>query len=297
MIKTTDKIHFIGLGNMGFPMAGHLANAGFNVSVFNRTPSKSSNWLENFSGTALSIPTANIESSNVVILCVSKDEDVRELLTGDNGIIFKLSASTVIIDHSTTSAQLAIEMANAASEYGCFYVDAPVSGGQQGAINGQLSLMVGCPAEVFKQVQTATAPYTKAIVHMGPVGSGQKTKMVNQICVAGLIEALAEGLFFAERAGLDTQKVMDVVSQGAASSWQLVNRHKTMIAGEYEHGFAVDLMQKDLAICLQEASELKIELPATRAVSGFYADLQADQLGHCDTSALLLRLQKRKSAG
>ena len=297
MVKTTDKIHFIGLGNMGFPMAGHLANAGFNVSVFNRTPSKSSNWLESFFGTALSTPMKNIEKSNVVILCVSKDEDVRELLTADNGIISKLSTNTVIIDHSTTSAQLAIDMANAAAEVGCFYVDAPVSGGQQGAINGQLSLMVGCPAEVFKQVQTTTAPYTKAIVHMGPVGSGQKTKMVNQICVAGLIEALAEGLFFAEQAGLDTQKVMDVVSQGAASSWQQVNRHKTMIAGEYEHGFAVDLMQKDLAICLKEASRLNIDLPTTCQVSGFYSELQADNLGRLDTSALLMRLQKTKSGG
>ncbi|MFP6844724.1 MAG: NAD(P)-dependent oxidoreductase [Thalassolituus sp.] len=297
MMLTEQNILFIGLGNMGFPMAGHLANAGFNVKVFNRSPAKVANWLANFKGIATSSHVDLVENCNFVVLCVGKDDDVRELLTDDNGIISRLAPNTIIIDHSTTSTELATDMAKAAELHNCFYVDAPVSGGQQGAINGQLSLMVGCDDVVFERVKAVTAPYTKAIVHMGPVGSGQKTKMVNQICVAGLIEALAEGLFFAERAGLDTQKVMDVVSQGAASSWQLVNRHKTMIAGEYEHGFAVDLMQKDLAICLQEASELKIELPATRAVSGFYADLQADQLGHCDTSALLLRLQKRKSAG
>ncbi len=286
------NILFIGLGNMGAPMAAHLANAGHSLTVANRSPEKVSKWLESNPGQPLSAPDALPGQTDAVILCVSRDKDVEEWLL-DNGITNQLKPGALIIDHSTTSADLAERMAEAAAENGIFFCDVPVSGGQQGAQNGQLSLMAGCDAEAYEKLVEITAPYTKAIAHMGPPGCGQKTKMVNQICVAGLIQSLAEGIHFAQESGLDAEKVMELVGQGAASSWQLVNRHKTMIDGDYDHGFAVSLMHKDLQICLQEAKASGLSLPVTELVDSYYQQLESEGSGSKDTSSLLLRLQNQ----
>jgi len=283
-------IVFIGLGNMGAPMAAHLAAAGNTLYVANRSPEKVNQWLESHPGTALQGTTLPADTE-AVIFCVSRDEDVREWLI-DNGIKDQLKPGSVVIDHSTTSAILAEEMATECEKSGIFFCDVPVSGGQQGAQSGQLSLMAGAADAVFNKVEALTAPYTKVIAHMGPPGSGQKTKMVNQICVAGLIQALAEGVHFAQNNDLDVEKVMQLVGAGAASSWQLINRHQTMIDGEYDHGFAVSLMHKDLQICLKQAAEAGIELPVTSQVDDYYADLERTGHGNKDTSALLLRLKE-----
>ena len=283
------NIVFIGLGNMGFPMAGHLAAAGHNLTVHNRSRAKTDAWLAQYPGQALEGTTLP-HGTDAVILCVSRDDDVREWLI-DNGIIARAAPGTLIIDHSTTSATLAVEMADIAEKSGSYFCDIPVSGGQQGAQSGQLTLMAGCNGKVFSRVKALCAPYTRAIEHMGAPGNGQKTKMVNQICVAGLIQSLAEGLNFATQSGLDTAQVMALLSQGAAGSWQMANRHKTMIDGKYDHGFAVSLMHKDLQICLKEASIQGIPLPQTAEVDRYYAELEAAGHGQKDTSALLLRLQ------
>lgn len=288
-----SNIAFIGLGNMGAPIAHHLAQAGHVLTVANRSPSKVDTWLDNNKGAAMTATTLPT-NTDAVILCVSRDEDVNEWLV-DNGIIEQLKPGSLIIDHSTTSADLAENMARIATERGVFYCDVPVSGGQQGAINGQLSLMAGCEPEVYEQLRKITAPYTKAIARMGPVGTGQKTKMVNQICVAGLIQALAEGIHFAQENNLDVDKVMALVGQGAASSWQLQNRYKTMNNGDYEHGFAANLMHKDLQICLEQAHISGAQLPITQQVDKYYQELIAQGDGGKDTSALLLRLQNALS--
>ncbi len=284
---------FIGLGNMGYPMAGHLANNGHSVRVYNRTPARTAQWLSEYNGEGFDNISNAVRHCDAVILCVGRDNDVRELLTGSHNAMAAMRPGTLIIDHTTTSANLAEEMDSAAKASGLRFCDAPVSGGQQGAINGQLSLMVGCEVSDFSDIRTITTPYTRAIERMGEIGSGQKTKMVNQICVAGLIQALAEGLHFAEKAGLDRDKVMGVIAQGAAGSWQMSNRHQTMIAGEYQHGFAIDWMRKDLDICLEEALRNNIDLPVTRLVNDYYRELQSMGAGRLDTSALLLRLQNK----
>lgn len=286
---------FIGLGNMGYPMAGHLAKSGHELRIYNRTQSRQHLWLNEFRGLGFSDITTTVSDCDAVILCVGQDDDVRGLLTGQHKAMAAMRPGTLIIDHTTTSAALAEEMALAAQQSGLRFADAPVSGGQQGAINGQLSLMVGCQADDYREIQQLTAPYTRMIERMGDIGAGQKTKMVNQICVAGLIQALAEGLHFAEQAGLDRSKVMSVISQGAAGSWQMSNRHQTMINGEYHHGFAIDWMRKDLDICLQEAQLNGSDIPVTRLVNEYYRELQSMGAGRLDTSALLLRLQQQKS--
>lgn len=287
-----SNIVFIGLGNMGAPMAHHLAQAGHTLTVANRSTAKVTTWLGGNAGSALTGKTLP-DNVDAVILCVSRDADVEEWLV-DNGIINQLKPGSLIIDHSTTSAGLAENMGRIAAEKGVYFCDVPVSGGQQGAINGQLSLMAGCDSEAYETLCQITAPYTKAIAHMGPVGAGQKTKMVNQICVAGLIQALAEGVHFAQQNDLDVGKVMALVGQGAASSWQLQNRHETMHKGEYDHGFAVDLMHKDLQICLEQALASNAELPVTQQVDQYYQELIASGNGSKDTSALLLRLQNHR---
>lgn len=284
---------FIGLGNMGYPMAGHLANNGHSVRVYNRTPARTAQWLSEYNGEGFDNISNAVRHCDAVILCVGRDDDVRDILTGQHNAIAAMNPGTLIIDHTTTSALLAEEMASAAKASGLRFSDAPVSGGQQGAINGQLSLMVGCDANDYDDVRRITVAYTRTIERMGEIGSGQKTKMVNQICVAGLIQALAEGLHFAEKAGLDRDKVMGVIAQGAAGSWQMSNRHQTMIAGEYQHGFAIDWMRKDLDICLEEALRNNTDLPVTRLVNDYYRELQSMGAGRLDTSALLLRLQNK----
>lgn len=288
-------VAFIGLGNMGYPMAGHLANAGLRVQVWNRTHSKAQRWATDFPGTAYEDPALAVQSAEIVFLCVGRDDDVRDLLTGTHRLIEHLQPNALIIDHTTTSAHLAEDMANACTKAGVRFADVPVSGGQQGAINGQLSLMAGCAENDYDDIVRITAPYTRLIERMGNPGSGQKTKMVNQICVAGLIQALAEGLQFARNAGLDAEQVMNVIGQGAASSWQLQNRHQTMLAGNFNHGFAVNWMRKDLQICLQEALHNGSSLPVTALVDQFYGELQQQGAGTLDTSALLLRLPGSRS--
>ncbi len=283
---------FIGLGTMGYPMAGHLARKGHDVTVFNRSPGKAERWLGEHQGYKADTPAAAATSADFVFTCVGNDEDLKEVILGGNGIIRNLRPGTVVIDHSTVSAEVSREMAVKIREKGGHFMDAPVSGGQQGAENGQLTIMCGGEPDVFESARLVMDSYAKAITLMGPVGNGQLTKMVNQICVAGLVEALAEGMHFAEKAGLDAQKVIDAISQGAASSWQMVNRHKTMIAGHYEHGFAVDWMRKDLGLCMVEAGRLGASLPVTAQVDSFYAEVQEMGGGRWDTSSLLARLQK-----
>ena len=292
-----SNILFIGLGTMGYPMAGHLAKAGHNVAVYNRTQSVAEKWIQEYSGSIVSDLTALPDHIQYVMLCVGRDDDVRNILTGEHPLLDQLDQGTVVIDHTTTSALLSEEINDACSRRGQLFSDAPVSGGQQGAINGQLSLMTGADSNtLFDDVKAITAPYTKAIQHMGPAGAGQKTKMVNQICITGLVEALSEGILFAQKAGLDVDKVMQLVSQGAAGSWQLSNRYKTMLAGEYDHGFAVELMCKDLDICLDQAGKLGLELPVATLVSGYYRELMLAGHNRKDTSSLLLRLQELDAA-
>ena len=291
-----SNILFIGLGVMGAPMAGHLARAGHTLTVTNRSSAKVDRWLAQYPGTALPDAMPDRLDVEAVVLCVGNDQDVREWLT-DKGLLDALRPGTLIIDHSTTSATLAEDMAELCAASGVYFCDVPVSGGEQGAINGQLSLMAGCDASAFETLISVTAPYTKAIDHMGPPGSGQKTKMVNQICITGLLETLSEGMLFAQKAGLDVDKVMQLVSQGAAGSWQLTNRYKTMLAGEYDHGFAVELMCKDLGICLDQAEKLNLDLPVASLVNGYYRELMQSGHNRKDTSALLLRLQEREQRG
>ncbi|MEN9465018.1 MAG: hypothetical protein RL217_1199 [Pseudomonadota bacterium] len=283
-------IAFLGLGNMGYPMAGHLAQAGHSLKVYNRTRSTAQKWVKDYAGQYYTSPNEAIKDADYILTCLGRDSDVQEVLIQSKALA-EIQAGALLIDHSTTSATLSEELTNRAKKHQARFADAPVSGGQQGAQNGQLSIMIGCQEGDFAEIKNLLTPYTKAIARMGEVGCGQKTKMVNQICVAGLIQALAEGIAFAQKAGLDAEQVINLVGAGAASSWQLLNRHQTMIAGQYQHGFAVDWMRKDLQICLQEAMRNGSSLPVTALVDQFYGELQQQGLGQYDTSALLLRLK------
>ncbi|OUR88210.1 oxidoreductase [Gammaproteobacteria bacterium 42_54_T18] len=285
------KIAFIGLGIMGFPMAGHLANARHDVTVFNRTAEKASRWTKNYSGSVAITPKIASKECDIVFVCVGNDDDLRSVVLGDNGVLNGMKANSILIDHTTASADVARELFTACSQQSIGFIDAPVSGGQQGAENGQLTIMCGGENGIFKQAESIMDCYAKQISLMGPAGSGQLTKMVNQICIAGLVQGLAEGLQFAENAGLDAHKVIEVISKGAAQSWQMDNRHETMIKGEYEHGFAVDWMRKDLGICFDEARGNGSQLPVAALVDQFYAGVQADGGGRWDTSSLKGRLK------
>lgn len=282
-------VAFLGLGTMGYPMAAHLAQAGHSLKVYNRTTAKAKSWAENHTGHCCLSPSEAIQGADYVLSCLGRDSDLEEVLIQSKALA-KLKPGALLIDHTTTSASLAENLASRVRQQHARFADAPVSGGQQGAQQGLLSIMVGCQENDFAEIKALLTPYTKAIARMGEVGFGQKTKMVNQICVAGLIQALAEGIQFAQKAGLDVTQVMNLVGAGAASSWQLLNRHQTMIAGQYQHGFAIDWMYKDLQICLQEAKLNGASLPVTALVTQFYQELQQQGLGKLDTSALLLRL-------
>jgi len=290
------KMAFIGLGTMGYPMAGHLASAGNTVSVYNRTSSKATSWASEYNGNAVGTLAEAVQDADAVMICAGRDADVDSLMTRDDGILANVRPGTLIIDHTTTSALLAENMAATSAQSGAIFIDAPVSGGEQGAINGQLSVMVGCHETNFEPMKALTAPYTKSIARMGEVGCGQKAKMVNQICIAGLVQGLSEGLNFAMENGLDPHQVIDVIQNGAAGSWQMTNRHKTMVADEYDHGFAIDWMRKDLGICLDQANRSGVALPVTALVDQFYAETQQMGGGRWDTSALLKRLQRFKQA-
>lgn len=287
------NIAFIGLGNMGAPMASHLTKH-HQVTVFNRSPHKMEAWLaKNPTHKTANNPKQACQNSDTLILCVGNDQDVEQLIFGEQGASENLKAGSLIIDHSTTSSDLAKRMHTQLKKIGIHYVDAPVSGGQQGAINGQLTIMCGGDKLASQQAENITQPYTKTFSHMGEAGSGQLTKMVNQICVAGLIQALAEGVSFGQKAGLDMNKVMETLGNGAASSWQMVNRSETMIKQEFDFGFAVDLMRKDLNICLKTANTIDAALPITTLVNQYYEELQNQGNGRLDTSSLILRLNKQ----
>ncbi|WP_275113196.1 NAD(P)-dependent oxidoreductase [Pseudomonas sp. OTU750018] len=287
------KLAFIGLGVMGYPMAGHLAGAGHQVCVYNRTAAKAEQWAAEYPGSHAPTPREAAAGAEFVMVCVGNDDDLRSVVLGEQGAFVGMQAGAVLIDHTTASAQVARELAEQAAARQLGFLDAPVSGGQAGAQNGALTIMVGGEAATYAKAEPIIQAYARMARLMGEAGSGQLTKMVNQICIAGLVQGLSEALHFAECAGLDTHGAMEVISKGAAQSWQLENRHKTMLAGEFEHGFAVDWMRKDLAILLAEARSNGAQLPVTALVDQFYADVQGMGGGRWDTSSLLARLNKR----
>ena len=286
------KVGFIGLGVMGFPMAGHLQSSIHDLIVFNRSEEKSVKWIESFGGKSLKNLEDVAESSDVIILCIGKDDDVRNVIGGKEGLINKLKPGAIIVDHTTTSSDLPIEMNNLLNPLGVQFIDAPISGGQAGAESGQLSIMAGGDKEAFAQIEEVINTYAKFSKYMGASGTGQLTKMVNQICIAGLIQALAEGINFSENVGLNSKDVLEVISKGAAQSWQMENRWESMLQDEYDHGFAVDLMKKDLDIVIDKANDSDINLDITKLINNFYADIQNIGGGRWDTSSLLKRIQE-----
>ena len=286
------KTAFLGLGVMGFPMAGHLAAAGHQVTVFNRSPAKAEAWVGRHGGASAATPREAAQGADLVMCCVGNDDDLRQVCLGPDGAFAGMAQGAVFVDHTTVSAKVTEELGQAAAEAGIGYVDAPVSGGQAGAENGQLSIMCGGTVADIDRAAPVIDAYAKICRRMGDVGAGQMTKMCNQIAIAGLVQALSESLAFAQKAGLDVADVVEVISQGAAGSWQMVNRHATMHRGEFEHGFAVDWMRKDLAICLQAGDQLGAALPVTALVDQFYKDVQAMGGGRWDTSSLIARLTR-----
>lgn len=283
---------FIGLGVMGYPMAGHLANAGLTVRVWNRSAEKSLQWAKEYPGTACQTIEDAVKGADFVMTCVGADKDLVAVYEGSDGILTHAQRGAILVDHTTASAGVAERLAEASRQVGMGFIDAPVSGGQQGAQNGQLTIMCGGTEPDYAKAEPLLQHYAKALNLMGPAGSGQKTKMVNQIAIAGLVQGLSEALHFAEQAGLDVQKVVDVISKGAAQSWQMENRSGTMIEGEFDHGFAVDWMRKDLGICLDEARKIHASLPVTALVDQFYGDVQEMGGKRWDTSSLIQRLRK-----
>ena len=287
-----QKVAFLGLGVMGFPMAGHLANAGHDVTVYNRTVARAQAWVEKYRGSRAETPAAAAKGAAIVFSCVGNDDDVRSIVYGDNGALAGMSGGGIYVDHTTASAEVAREVAAAAQKRQVEFLDAPVSGGQAGAENGKLTVMVGGGQGPFDRAKPVIDSYARACVLMGAVGSGQLAKMVNQICIAGLLQGLSEGLNFAVKAGLDTTKLVEVISKGAAQSWQMDNRAHTMVEGKFTFGFAVDWMRKDLGICLAEAKRNKARLPATALIDQFYAQVQARGGNRWDTSSLIHLLAK-----
>ena len=287
------KIAFIGLGVMGFPMAGHLSGrGGHDVTVYNRTAAKAEKWVENHGGAHAPTPRQAADGAEFVFSCVGHDDDLRSVTIGPDGALAGMAPGSVLVDNTTASAVVARELHALAADNDIGFLDAPVSGGQAGAENGALTVMVGGDRSVYDRTRPVIEAYANMVGLMGPVGAGQLTKMVNQICIAGLVQGLSEGLHFAKRAGLDVEQVVDVISKGAAQSWQMDNRHKTMNAGAFEFGFAVDWMRKDLAISLQEARTNGAELPVAALVDQFYAEVQAMGGKRWDTSSLIARLER-----
>jgi 3-hydroxyisobutyrate dehydrogenase len=284
------KLAFLGLGVMGFPMAGHLQKAGHSVTVYNRNAEKSAKWVATYGGASGATPRDAAAGADIVLMCVGNDNDVRSVVYGDAGALAGMKAGAVLVDHTTASAELARELDAAAKAQGKGFIDAPVSGGQAGAENGKLGIMCGGDQATFDGAKDVLNVYAKALVRIGDAGAGQLTKMVNQICIAGLVQALSEGLAFAQKAGIDAKLVLEVISKGAAQSWQMENRGNTMVDGKFDFGFAVDWMRKDLGICLDEAKRNGARLPVTALVDQFYADVQQSGGGRLDTSSLIKRL-------
>ena len=285
------KTAFVGLGVMGYPMAGHLAANGHEVVVFNRTTATAERWCGEHGGRHAATPAEAAAGAEFVFTCVGNDDDVREVVTGTDGVLKAMRGDSVLVDHTTASASLAKELEGAASEVGVGFLDAPLSGGQIGAENGQLTIMVGGNEPVFERARPVMESYAKAITLIGPAGAGQLAKMVNQICIAGVLQGLAEGLDFAIRSGVDTRKVVEAISRGAAQSWQMENRWQTMIDGEFDFGFAVDWMRKDLGMALDEARRNGAQLEMTQLVDRFYAEVQDMGGRRWDTSSLIARLR------
>ena len=288
-----SDVAFLGLGVMGYPMAGHLsARGGHSVVVYNRTAGRATAWVAQHGGASAPTPREAAAGRDIVFACVGNDDDLRSVTLGPDGAFAGMKRGAIFVDHTTASANVARELHARAAELGLGFIDAPVSGGQAGAENGALTVMCGGDADVYARAEPAIAAFARSCKLMGGPGSGQLTKMVNQICIAGLVQGLSEGLHFAERAGLDRQLVIDVISKGAAQSWQMDNRHKTMIAGKFDFGFAVDWMRKDLGICFDEARRNGAHLPVAALVDQFYSEVQSLGGGRWDTSALIARLGK-----
>lgn len=287
------RIGFVGLGVMGYPMAGHLVKAGHEVTVFNRTQARAEAWATAFGGTYVATPREVGAACDMVMLCVGNDSDVRSVTTGPDGVLAGIVAGGIVVDHTTTSAELAREMAALCAAKNVGFVDAPVSGGQAGAENGALSVMCGAnDVAVYNAAREVAMAYAKACERLGDAGSGQLAKMVNQICIAGMVQALSEGINFAQAAGLDVEQLVSVISQGAASSWQMVNRSSTMSRNEFDFGFAVEWMRKDLGFCIDEAKRNGASLPVTSMVDSYYAEIEARGGKRWDTSSLIALLRK-----
>ena len=288
-----SKLAFIGLGVMGFPMAGHLvARGGHDVTVYNRSRAKAEAWVAKHKGRAAETPAKAAEGAEIVFCCVGDDPDLREVTLGPSGAFQKMATGAIFVDHTTASAKVARELSADAKKRGFEFLDAPVSGGQAGAENGQLTVMVGGDPAAFERAKPVIAHFAKAVTLLGPSGAGQLTKMVNQICIAGLVQGLSEGLNFALKAGLDAKLVLDVISKGAAQSWQMENRGKTMVDDKFDFGFAVDWMRKDLRICSETAKQNGAQLPVTQTVAGFYDEISKTGGGRWDTSSLIRRLRR-----
>ena len=285
------KVAFLGLGVMGYPMAGHLKAKGHEVTVYNRSPEKAQKWVAQHGGASASTPAQAAKGQEIVFCCVGNDDDLRSVTTGENGAFAAMGKGTVFVDHTTASANVARELDAAATAAGFGFVDAPVSGGQAGAENGVLTVMCGGEPETYARVEPVIASFARMCKLMGPAGSGQLTKMVNQICIAGLVQGLSEGVHFAKRAGLDVETMLEVISKGAAGSWQMENRGKTMNQNKFDFGFAVDWMRKDLGIVLDEARRNGAQLPVTALVDQFYAEVQKMGGNRWDTSSLIARLE------
>ncbi len=285
------RIAFIGLGTMGFPMAGHLARAGHHVTVFNRTAARAEKWTGEFGGQSAATPARAAAGAELVFCCVGRDSDLRGATLGTDGAFSAMQNGAVFIDHTTASAGIARELSAIAERNGFHFIDAPVSGGEQGAKNGQLTVMCGGHGSAYARAEPIVRAYARQCRLLGPAGSGQLAKMVNQICIAGIVQGLSEGLSFARAAGLDPLAVIEVISKGAAQSWQMENRHKTMLEGHFQHGFAVEWMRKDLAICLEEARRNGASLPLAALVDQFYADVENMGGKRWDTSSLFARLE------
>jgi len=286
------KTAFLGLGVMGYPMAGHLKAKGHEVCVYNRTAAKSDAWVQEHGGTSAPTPAKAAEGAEIVFACVGNDADLASVVQGADGALAGMSSGAIFVDHTTASASIAREMGSAAEALGIGFIDAPVSGGQAGAENGVLTVMCGGDAATYAKVEGVIEAFARSCRLMGPLGSGQLTKMVNQICIAGLLQGLSEGMNFAQKAGLDGEAVLDVISKGAAGSWQMENRGVTMLNDKFDFGFAVDWMRKDLAICLEEANANGASLPMTATIDQYYKDVQKQGGGRWDTSSLIRRLRK-----
>lgn len=292
-VTNSSRVAFIGLGVMGYPMAGYLAKAGHKVTVYNRTTSKAEKWVQEFAGDFASTPALAAKNKDVVFACVGNDDDLRQVTVGENGAFSAMSEGSIFVDHTTTSASVANELAELAKLKQIGFIDAPVSGGQAGAENGALTVMIGASQDHYAKVTELIDCYAKMQKRLGPVGYGQLTKMVNQICIAGVVQGLSEALHFAQRSGLDGEAVVEVISKGAAQSWQMENRASTMLNNEFDFGFAVDWMRKDLGIVLDEARNNGSHLPITALVDQFYSQVQENGGSRFDTSSLITLLNKQ----